>query len=278
VIEAQEQRGLPELLVPHLRQVLLDLDRMGALAERVKRSLRVLSSFMRKVKLSYGGAELALDIDPEVGAADGGDLNVDLATLFVSIGEAAQARSIPLAVLLDEVQYLSEAHLAALILAIHRLNQAGLPFLLVATGLPQVVGLTGQAKNDAERLFDFPIIDALSAGDSDDALQRPAIAEGAEWDGQALATVREITRGYPYFLQEWGYHTWNLAAGPRITAEDVWTATRIAIARLDESFFRVRYDRSGCQQGRPASQRVDPEGHDLRSGPWRHRIHGTPVQ
>jgi len=243
ITEAQEQRGLPELLIPHLRQTLLGLDRMGAVAEAAKRGLRILSSFVRSLKLRYADAELMLDMDPEVGTADSGDLDADLAALFVAVGEAARSRAAPVAILIDEVQYLTERHLAALILAMHRVSQDGLPLLLVATGLPQVVGLTGQAKSYAERLFDFPVVDALSAADSVDALQLPANAEGVRWDTQALEVVRQFTHGYPYFLQEWGYHTWNIAVGPLILADDVRKATNVAIARLDESFFRVRYDR-----------------------------------
>ena len=243
MIEAQEQKGLPDLIVPHLRRTLLELDRMGALAEKVKRALRVLKSFLPALKIRYADMDLSLDIDPETGAADSGDLESDLAILFVALGEAARARNVAVAILVDEIQYLSEAHMSALIMAMHRVNQSGLPVLLVATGLPQVVGLTGQAKSYAERLFDFPVVDALSDSDAADALQRPALSEGASWDAEALTVVRRITRGYPYFLQEWGYHTWNKAAGPEIHARDVEAATDIAIARLDESFFRVRFDR-----------------------------------
>ena len=242
-IEAQEQRGLPELLVPPLRETLLALDRMGAMAEAARKGLRILASFMRTVTLSHGGVDIALDIDPEPGTADSGDLDNDLGALFRGVGEAARARAVPVAILIDEVQYLNERHLGALIMAMHRASQSGLPLLLAATGLPQVVGLTGQAKSYAERLFDFPMVDALSAADSDAALQIPAQSEQARWDDAALAEVRALTRGYPYFLQEWGYHTWNVAAGPVIRAADVHSATKIAVARLDESFFRVRYDR-----------------------------------
>src|SRR5262249_43332605 len=151
-----------------------------------KRGLRILSSFVRSLKLRYADAELMLDMDPEVGTADSGDLDADLAALFVAVGEAARSRAAPVAILIDEVQYLTERLLAALILAIHRVSQDGLPLLLVATWLPQVVGLTGQAKSYAERLFDFPVVDALSAADSVDALQLPANAEGVRWDTQAL--------------------------------------------------------------------------------------------
>ena len=242
-IEAQEQRGLPELLVPPLRETLLALDRMGAMAEAARKALRVLASFMRTVKLTHGGVDIALGIDPEPGTADSGDLDNDLGALLHAVGEAARARTTPVAILIDEIQYLNERHLGALIMAMHRASQSGLPLLLAATGLPQVVGLTGQAKSYAERLFDFPLVDALSPADSDAALQIPARSEQARWDEAALAQVRALTRGYPYFLQEWGYHTWNIAAGPVIRATDVDVATKRAIDRLDESFFRVRYDR-----------------------------------
>lgn len=245
MIEAQEQRGLPELLIPPLRGTLLALDRMGALATQVKRGLGVLRSFMQRfnVTASVAGVDMTLGIDPETGVADSGDLSADLGELFMAVGEAAKARSTSVAILIDEVQYLDEQHLSALIMAMHRVSQVGLPILLAATGLPQVVGLTGQAKSYAERLFDFPVVDALLPSESDDALQLPAQAEGASWDPDALARVREITLGYPYFLQEWGYHTWNVARTNVITVSDVREATVTAIKRLDESFFRVRFDR-----------------------------------
>jgi hypothetical protein len=245
MIEAQEQRGLPELLVPPLRATLLALDRLGTLATPVKRGLAALRSFMGRfnVTASISGVDLTLGVDPETGVADSGDLNADLGDLFQAIGEAAKARSTQVAVLIDEIQYLEEPHLAALILAMHRVSQTGLPILLAATGLPQVVGLTGQAKSYAARLFDFPVVDALTPSESDAALQLPARAEGADWDADALARVRAITQGYPYFLQEWGYHTWNVAPATVMTVADVDAATRIAIKRLDDSFFRVRFDR-----------------------------------
>src|SRR5262249_39964211 len=51
------------------------------------------------------------------------------------------------------------------------------------------------------------------------------------------------TKGYPYFLQEWGKHSWDVASGTPITIHDVGAASAQAIAALDESFFRVRFDR-----------------------------------
>ena len=242
-IEAHEHKGLPELLLPHLRRVLLELDRLGALSEHVKRGLRVLKSFMSAAKLKYGDLELALDIDGEQGAADSGDLEADLPELFVALGRAAAARGTCVILLIDELQYLSEKHMSALIMGLHRAAQDVLPLLLVGAGLPQVVGLTGRSKSYAERLFDFPTVDALTPEDASRALSEPAKDEGVYYDSEAMVRIFDVTRGYPYFLQEWGYHTWNKAASSPITVADVEAASPVALHALDESFFRVRLDR-----------------------------------
>ncbi len=242
-IEAHEQKSLPDLLIPHLRRVLLELDRAGALSEHVKKGLRVLKSFMNSVKLSYGEATLALDIDGERGAADSGDIEADLPELFVAVGRAAVARETAVVLVIDELQYLSERDMSALIMGLHRVAQDGLPLTLVGAGLPQVVGLTGRSKSYAERLFDFPLVAALSPDDAAAALAGPAKSEGVQFDGRALDKIVEVTRGYPYFLQEWGYHTWNKATSSPISEADVDAASPAALRALDESFFRVRLDR-----------------------------------
>jgi hypothetical protein len=242
-IEAHEQKSLPELLLPHLRRLLLELDRLGALNEHVKRSLRVLRSFMSGLRLRVGEAELSLDVDPERGSADSGDLEADLPELLLAVGKAADSRSTQIALLIDELQYLNETDMSALIMGIHRTVQESLPVVLLAAGLPQVVGLTGRSKSYAERLFDFPVVDALDRADAILALDRPARDEGAAFDPEALQEIVQTTRGYPYFLQEWGYHAWNTARSSPITADDVRSATPLALQRLDESFFRVRFDR-----------------------------------
>lgn len=242
-IEATERKPLPELLIPHLRRTLLDLDRLGALEAQVKRSLRVLKSFVSTFKLRYGEAELALDIDPEQGSADSGDLEVDLPELLASVGHAAAARGTQIALFIDELQYLSKRDMSALIMGVHRIVQDDLPIVLMAAGLPQVVGLTGRSKSYAERLFDFPPLDPLGYDDAARALVGPARQENVSFTGDALDQVVRITGGYPYFLQEWGYHAWNTARASPITSDDVANAMPLALKRLDEGFFRVRFDR-----------------------------------
>ena len=243
LIEAHENKPLPLLLVPPLRKTLFALDRMQNVSQKVKRGLRVLRSFIGAIKVKIGDTEFGLDIDPETGSADSGDLEADLAELFTAVGEAAQDRNTAVAIIIDELQYLSEAEMSALIMAIHRVSQRNLPLVLVGAGLPQLVGLAGKSKSYAERLFTFPEIGPLCAQDTATALQEPAASQGASFTSEALAEVYRVTQGYPYFLQEWGYQSWNLANHSPITLEDVHRTTESSMRRLDQSFFRVRFDR-----------------------------------
>jgi len=243
MIEATEGRSLPELLVPVLRQVLYQLDAMAGVSQKVKRGLRVLRSFVGAIRLKVADLEIGLDIDPEQGAADSGDLEADLAEMFVALGEAAQDRGRAVAVIVDELQYLSEAEMGALIMAVHRVAQRQLPLMLVGAGLPQLVGLAGRSKTYAERLFTYPELGPLGPDDAREALRGPVRAQGADYTDEALAAMVTVTRGYPYFLQEWGYQAWNLAPASPIGTEVVERATAAAVRKLDGSFFRVRFDR-----------------------------------
>jgi hypothetical protein len=245
MIEVSENKPLPQVLVPMLRTILYEFDRMEGLSEAVKRGFRVLRSFVGRgrVSVQMGEIDIGLAIDPEIGTADSGDLDTDVSQLFVAIGEAAASRKAAIALIIDELQYLEEHEFAALIMAIHRITQRNLPVLLVGAALPTVRGLAGRAKSYAERLFDFPTIGPLVDSDAYEAIQVPAKREGVCFTAEALAAIQEKTQGYPYFLQEWAYQAWNAASVSPITEQDVRTATQSSIKRLDESFFRVRFDR-----------------------------------
>lgn len=242
-IEAHENKPLGPLLASTLKGVFFDLDRMADAGDRVKRGLRVLRSFVGGLKLTLGEVEIGLDIEPERGAADSGDIEQDLPNLFEAVGEAAQERGTAIAVLIDEIQYFSQKELGALIMAMHRMQQRQLPVVLVAAGLPVLPGFAGESKSYAERLFAFPDVGALSAEDSAKAVSEPALAAGVLVQASALAEIYRLTKGYPYFIQEWGYQTWNLAEASPITVEVVQATTGAVIPRLDQNFFRVRFDR-----------------------------------
>lgn len=242
-IEAHEGKRLGPLVAPYLRNVLFELDRLAGAGDAVKRGLRVLRSFLGTLKMSYQDITVGLDIDPEEGSADSGDLEIDLPNLFVAVGEAAAERNSQVALFIDEIQYFDQKELGALIMAMHKVQQRQLPLVLLGAGLPILPGLAGESKSYAERLFSFPDIGALNDQDSVKALQEPAHGAGVRFTDEALSEIFRLTKGYPYFLQEWGYHAWNLAAGSPIEVDVVRKATVTVISRLDGSFFRVRFDR-----------------------------------
>ena len=242
-VEAHEDKSLAALLVPPLRKLLFELDRVAGAGDKAKRGLAVLKGFMNGVKVSLGDLEVGLDIDPENGAADSGDLESDLPSLFVAVAEAAEERRIPVALLIDELQYFSHKELSALIMAMHKMQQRQLPLLLLGAGLPILPGLAGESKSYAERLFSFPSIGALSEPDATKALQDPTQEVGVDFETAAVKEIFRLTKGYPYFLQEWGYQSWNRAEASPITLEVVTAASATVVQRLDDNFFRVRFDR-----------------------------------
>lgn len=243
LLEAHEEKPLGELIFPALRSLLYDLDRVAGAGDKVKRGLAVLRSFIGSIKLTVNDMALGLDIEPAKGTADSGDLEIDLPNLFVAVAEAAEERKTAVAILIDEIQYLNQKELGALIMAMHKMQQKQLPLVLLAAGLPVLPGMAGESKSYAERLFNFPDIGALSEADAAKALSDPAQAVGVEFQDDALKEVFRLTHGYPYFLQEWAYQSWNMAVASPITLKIVRDATPEVMRRLDKNFFRVRFDR-----------------------------------
>jgi hypothetical protein len=242
-IEAHEEKPLGPLIAPNLRSLLFDLDRIAGAGDKVRRGLAVLRGFIGAIKVTVGEASFGLDIDPEKGTADSGDLEIDLSNLFVAVAEAAEERNSAVALLIDEIQYFDQKELGALIMAMHKIQQRQLPMTLIGAGLPILPGLAGDSKSYAERLFSFPDVGALSEQDAAKALQEPAHAAGVEFERDALSDIFELTQGYPYFIQEWGYQSWNLAKASPITREVIADATAMVTDRLNRNFFRVRFDR-----------------------------------
>jgi AAA ATPase-like protein len=242
-LEAHENKSLAALIVPSLRKLLFELDRVAGAGDKAKRGLSVLKGFINGVKVTMGGVEIGLDIEPEKGAADSGDLESDLPNLFMAVAEAAEERKTLVALLIDELQYFRPEELSALIMAMHKMQQRQLPIVLLGAGLPILPRLAGESKSYAERLFSFPDIGALSESDAIKALQEPTRASGVDFEGVALKEIFRLTQGYPYFLQEWGYQSWNRSVASPITLQVVREATATVIERLDQNFFRVRFDR-----------------------------------
>jgi hypothetical protein len=263
-IEAPEGRSLPAILAPELRLGLLRLSRTQKAKELAQRGLRALAGFAKALKLTYGDIEVGLDLEPEPGLADNGDLEHDLQDLIQSVGEAAKAAQSAVALFVDELQYVEEVQLAALITALHRAAQRQLPVILVGAGLPQLAGKMGRAKSYAERLFEFPEIGPLTRLAAEKAIRKPASAVGVEYTDEAINLIFEQTKGYAYFLQEWGKNAWDVAEQSPIMPSHVREASITALASLDASFFRVRFDRLT-----PAEKRYLRAMAELGAGPHR---------
>jgi hypothetical protein len=249
--ETPENRSLPALLAPQIRLALLHLNRTEAAKTAVLRALKALAGFAKGLKVKYGDLEVGLDAEPEPGLADNGDLEIDLTALLEQVGKAAQKAGTVVVLFIDELQYIKRNEFAALIAALHRCAQSQLPVTIIGAGLPQLRAIAGEAKSYAERLFDFATIGPLttvagpdgSISDAELALRKPAADAGVEITADAVAEILAQTRGYPYFLQEWGKSAWDVATASPITLDDVRRASIEAVAALDESFFRVRFDR-----------------------------------
>jgi hypothetical protein len=263
-IEAPENRSLPALLAPQLRIALLSLSRVERAKDLATRGLRGLAGFVKGLKIKYHDIEVGLDADPEPGLADNGDLEGDLQALLEAAGQAARAAETVLVLFIDELQYVKEDELAALITALHRAAQRTVPVVLVGAGLPMLRGRMGSAKSYAERLFDFPSVGPLPMVEARRAIAAPLADEGVEITDTALDRIVRETQGYPYFLQEWGKHAWDVAQASPITEADVAAGSVTAIAALDESFFRVRFDRLT-----PAEKRYLRAMAELGPGPHR---------
>ncbi len=264
-IEAHEDKRLPALLAPELRKLLFSLDLIVNAGDKVKRGLAILRGFVGALRFSIGGIDnIGLDIESLKGVGDSGDIEADLSELFVAVGEAAEERGTAVSIFIDELQYLTKPELSALIMAMHRIQQLQLPLVLVAAGLPILPELAGDSKSYSERLFSFPEIGPLPKDEATVALVAPVAKFDVTFTDLALDEIYKTTCGYPYFLQEWGYQSWNSSDSKIIDIDVVLKVKDLATARLDQNFFRVRFDRLT-----PGEKRFLRSMAELGKGPYR---------
>ncbi len=241
IVEAPEGRTLAEILAPELRRILLQLDLVAGAKDKIQKALGGLRAFASMFKVEIGDVGVGIATSP--GLVDSGSLDRDLTDLLVLVGDAAAEKNRAVAILIDELQYVKEAELGALIAGLHRVAQLNLPLVLFGAGLPQLAGLTGNAKSYAERLFLFREIGALDRADAIRAIKGPVETAGKRITDAAVHEIIRATGGYPYFLQEWGKHAWHCARNSPIAFAAAQAAAAPATAELDRSFFRVRFDR-----------------------------------
>ena len=131
--------------------------------ERARRIGRIAASFARAVAATLSRSGFRLEIEPEPGVADSGDLETDLTELLVALGEGAQDEGVGAALLIDELHEVPPLQLSALVGAAHRVNQdAPAGRAVGGAGLPPVGRVLSEARSYAERLFSIRPVGALA--------------------------------------------------------------------------------------------------------------------
>lgn len=172
-----------------------------------------------------------------------GVLTDDLTEMFVSMGRTASKAGMALCFFIDEIQYMKESEMEALINALHRVNQLRLPIMMFGAGLPKILKIMGEVKSYSERLFKYYQIDRLSADDAEAAIINPAKEFNVVYDSAAIYKIIQLTKGYPYFIQELCSTVWEYSETEIIQLSDVERVVATFLSQLDESFFKVRYER-----------------------------------
>ncbi len=210
---------------------------------RFRAALRTFRSFSLTAAPD-GSFSIGVDVEPERGRADTGSILADLTDLALDLGDAAAELGVGAVLFIDEMQHLSREELSAICQACHETAQRVSPFFVVGAGLPSLPGILAEARSYSERLFDYSDVGRLEEDDARGALTRPAAEEGATWSAEAIEIVLEASGAYPYFIQQFGQTTWNAAAGSPISEMDAVEGIRQGRARLDQGFFRARWERA----------------------------------
>lgn len=234
--ELAEGSRIASVVARSARKALVEMSATKRAGEAVRRALGVLKAF----SLTVGDVTFSIDVEALDGVADSGDLAEDLRDLMVEVGRAAKAGGTGFALILDEMQNLSKGDMEALIVGLHRAKQKNLPVALVGGGLPLLPELTGEAKSYAERGFEFRALGALDRLAAAAALVEPVREAGVTWRDGAVERVVDLTKGYPYFLQEYGRTIWRVGSGQSIGSREVEAAEPVAREYLDQNFFSQR--------------------------------------
>ena len=249
VVQAEARRGLSirEAVGESLHGVLMEIARPGV-GKRILKAVKTALSF----KASYdstGVWHFGLDLTgSEGGGADTGALETDLGRVVMDLVAVAEEKGTGLALLIDEAQDISQEELAGLCALIHGANQRQERFVVALAGLPSLPRQLSEAKSYAERLFAFHEIGILTREESIAVLADPAEMTGVYWSEEALGLVVDAAGDYPYFLQEYGQDTWNVAASSPITGADARLGISVGTNALDTGFFRIRWERASAAE------------------------------
>lgn len=171
------------------------------------------------------------------------NLTQTLTEVFSIIGETAQKTEMPICFFIDEIQYMKQNQLGSLIAALHRANQLGYPIMIIGAGLPKIYKMLSDEKSYSERLFMYKKIDSLTDEQSEKAIEEPAKKFNIIYAHEATNKIVEITKGYPFFIQQLCKIVYDKTNKDVIELSDVENCIDEFLSSLDERFFKSRYER-----------------------------------
>lgn len=206
----------------------------------IKKSLEAIKS----LKISFDPNENSFSLSVEDRELyQSNNLTQSLTDVFTSIGETAYEANVPICFFIDEIQYMKAEELGALIAALHRSNQLGYPLMIVGAGLPKIYKMLADEKTYAERLFVYQEIGSLNFEQTKKAIEEPAGKFNVTYTQEAVNRIAEISKGYPFFIQQLCQIVYQETPGSQITGTDVDLILEDFFEMLDNGFFKVRYER-----------------------------------
>lgn len=206
----------------------------------IKKSLEAIKS----LKISFDPNENSFSLSVEDRELyQSNNLTQSLTDVFTSIGETAYEANVPICFFIDEIQYMKAEELGALIAALHRSNQLGYPLMVVGAGLPKIYKMLADEKTYAERLFVYQEIGSLNFEQTKKAIEEPARKFNVTYTQEAVNRIAEISKGYPFFIQQLCQIVYQETPGSQISGTDVDLILEDFFEMLDNGFFKVRYER-----------------------------------
>ena len=171
------------------------------------------------------------------------NLTQSLTEVFVTVGETAYKTETPICFFIDEIQYMKQNELGSLIAALHRVNQLGYPIMIVGAGLPKIYKMLSEEKSYSERLFLYKEIGSLTEEQSRKAIEEPAKKFGVSYTEKAIKEIINITKGYPFFIQQMCQVVYKNTDEKVIQDMHVKNNIDEFFELLDVGFFKSRYER-----------------------------------
>ncbi|MGL5436801.1 MAG: ATP-binding protein [Lachnospiraceae bacterium] len=240
-IEIAEKKSFIRQISNASKKIIHRMSTVEAAKDAMKKALGILQAF----NITYNPEDKTFSAGMSEPSAyiTTGVLADDLTEMLVSMGRMASKGKQVICFFIDEIQYMKDDEMEALVNALHRVNQLRLPIVIFGAGLPKVLKILGEVKSYAERLFNYVPIAELTDDAAREAIIKPAEDFDVTYTADAVDSIIKWTRGYPFFIQELCNTVWEFTEKEQIDIEDVDRVIPTFLSHLDASFFKVRYDR-----------------------------------